>query len=124
MTILLSALWILWTSRTSWPSGGRVELWHNTQNLVSRRPPPWIASGSWQPLQAAVVTTSRVTELAVEPIAVPFGTRSNVGLATGADRSGSAVNNRVVSPEIWIPARVVRLSWYPALILMALSVKV
>ena len=104
MTILLSELWILWTSLTRSPSGGSVGLWQTTQNLVSRRPPPWNASGSWHALHAAVVTLSRRT--AVDTVPTPaLDTTSRSGFATGAVRSGSAVKRAFGRPEIWIAAR-------------------
>ena len=113
--IVLSA-WILWTRLTklnepAWRPvtlsvvAGNVGLWQTTQNLVSMRPPPWNESGSWHLLQDWVVTSFLLVT-----IAVPFGTRSKVGFATGAVRAVLAVKVANGRPEIWIAARVVTLS--------------
>src|ERR1022692_2397060 len=54
-------------------------VWHMMQSSTFSREPPWPISGSWHPLQAAVVTTDRVT-VTGEPLGTKLKTSLEVSL--------------------------------------------
>src|SRR5512143_4023977 len=96
-------------------------LWQIWHIWYSRRPPPWIASGSWHWLQASLLTSFFTGYSAPgATVCTPtLDTTSFQAFATGLLRLsklkyGSDVKRVIGTPDTWIAARVTTLSTYPS----------